>query len=228
MGILLGNLFSPIGMAVTGALAQTYSTNRALIEQGKANQQTLHNYIKSMNYSFQNLEQERLDVFTATIDDLEKTRRQGTRMESMVNAAVEEGLSAGGRTAMLLKRSAAADTDRALTSIKDNYRKKMNEIDLNKESAALNANAGIAGIQDVAKPSLFGTLANVATAYYQGRSTQDSLHAIRNHAALTPTYKTYATDWTSIFPQRDAYRHTFERRNPYDNYRMNLPFLSPF
>lgn len=205
-------------ISTVGFLTQTYATNSALIAQGRANQESAKNYIKTMNYTFQNLEQERLDAFNATVSDLEKTKLQGRRMESMVNAAVEEGMSGGGRTADLLKRSAASDTARAVISIKDNHRRKMNEIDLNKEAALLNAHTGIKSIQDVKAPSLLGTLVGLAGAYYQGKTADDQIRTIRNKAGVDIPYKTYATDWNAMLGKRDNFTFDFSAKNPYDKY----------
>lgn len=198
-------------IAVGSALIGAYSRNNALIAQGRANQMQALNYIKSMNYNFQSLEQERRDAFEATVEDLEKTQLQGNRMESSVSAAVNEGLEGGGRTADLLKRGSEADTARALISIKDNYRKKSNEIDLNKESVLMNTEGQMKSIQNVEKPSLLGTVFGLATGYLQGRMTEETLKAMRNHAGvgkdytkstsnfkMKSYYSTYNTDWLGI------------------------------
>lgn len=213
-----------VALSITSFLTSTYANNQALIAQGRANQQTARNYLKTMNYSFQNLEQERLDTFESTVSDLEKTKLQGNRMEGMVNAAVNESLEGGGRTADLLKRGASADTARATGSIKDNYRKKMNEIDLNKEASLLNAVSGIKSIQDVQKPSLLGTLVGLAGAYYQGKTTDDSIRAIRNKAGVgsaystVQPYKVHTIDWNAMFGKPDTMQFDFTYKNPFDRW----------
>ena len=117
-------------LAVTGALLNYQGQWDNYDAQMKANKETYNNYVKSMNYSLMNQEMERRDAYEATIDSLMSTKLHGARLESQVNAAVSESMA--GRTAGLLKRSAANDTSRALGSIKANYALKSNEIDLNK------------------------------------------------------------------------------------------------
>lgn len=171
-----------MAMAIGSAVMGVYSQNKALEAQAQANYQTSKNYITSMNFSFQNLEQERMDAFEATIDDLQKTKLQGYRQVSGVEAAVNEGLAGGGRTADLIKRAAHADVKRATDSIKDNYARKSNEIDLNKEAALVNAKMQTSSIQQVKKPSLLSTVFQLGTAYLGAMQTQDSLSAIKHTA----------------------------------------------
>lgn len=166
-------------LAVGSALVGTYAQNKSLEAQARANVQTAKNIITSMNYSFQNLEQERADAFDATIADLQKIRLQGGRLTSQVAAAVNEGLAGGGRTANLLKRSVQADTNRALSSSRDNYRRKSNEIDLNKEAQAMDAKGRLSSIAQVQKPSLWSTIFKVGAAYYGAKQTEDSIQGIR-------------------------------------------------
>jgi len=73
-------------IAIASSIFGVYAQNKALEAQGRANLQTARNMITSMNYSLQNLEQERRDVFEATVQELEKTQLQGRRL----TASVEE------------------------------------------------------------------------------------------------------------------------------------------
>lgn len=182
-----------MGMAFTMAstIFGIYSQNKALEAQGRANLATARSMVTSMNYSLQNLEQERRDIFEATVQELERTQLQGRRLTSSVSAAVSEGLQGGGRTANLLVRSAEADTHRATASVKDNYQKKSNEVDLNKEAALLNTRAQIRSIREVQKPSLLGTIAQLGTAYLGARQEQERINLLRKQAGVgderTPT-----------------------------------------
>lgn len=173
-----------MGLAVSlaGTAFSIYSQNRALEAQGRANAETARSMVQSMNYQLQNLEQARRDTFEATIAELEKVQLQGKRLTSYVNAAVHEGLMGGGRTAALLKRSGEADIQRTRASIKDNYQKKSNEIDQNKEAALLNARAQIRSIHDVEKPSLLGTALQFGTAYIGAKQQQDQINMLRLNA----------------------------------------------
>ena len=178
MGLMVGLSLAQTGMNI-------YAQNKGLEAQAQANVQTARNMVKSMNFSFQNLEQERRDSFEATVQELEKVQLQGRRMESSVNAAINEGLAGGGRTAHLLSRAAQADTDRALSSTRDNYSKKSNEIDLNKEATLLNTKTQISSIPQVKKPYLFGTLLQFGAAFLQGGQQQEQLDGMRHSAGIT-------------------------------------------
>ena len=175
-----------MGMAFTMAstIFGIYSQNKALEAQGRANVATARSMVQSMNYSLQNLEQERRDIFEATVQELERTQLQGRRLTASVDAAVHEGLQGGGRTADLLMRSGRADTHRAMASVKDNYQKKSNEVDLNKEAALMNTKAQIRSIRDVQKPSLLGTIAQIGTAYLGARQEQERINLLRKQAGV--------------------------------------------
>ena len=175
-----------MGMAFTMAstIFGIYSQNKALEAQGHANLATARSMVTSMNYSLQNLEQERRDIFEATVQELERTQLQGRRLTSSVSAAVSEGLQGGGRTANLLVRSAEADTHRATASVKDNYQKKSNEVDLNKETTLMNTRAQIRSIREVQKPSLLGTIAQLGTAYLGARQEQEKINLLRKQAGV--------------------------------------------
>lgn len=172
-----------IGLPIASALMQTYSANRQLEQQAQANVQTAKNIILSMNYAFQNAEQERQDAFEATIAELENIKLQGNRQTASVEAAVSEDLGSG-RTADLINRSARADVNRALGSTKANYQKRSNEIDLNKETTLLNAKQQINSIQDVKKPSLLSTLVNIGAAYYQAKGTMEAIDIVKRQAGV--------------------------------------------
>lgn len=175
-----------MGVAFTlgSSLLGVYSQNKALEAQGRANRETARSMVQSMNYNLQNLEQERRDIFEATVQELERTQMQGRRLSSSVNAAVNEGLSGGGRTASLLMRSSEADTNRAAQSVKDNYQKRSNEIDLNKEATLLNTRAQIRSIREVQKPSFLGTLVSLGTAYLGAKQEQEKIKLMRAQAGV--------------------------------------------
>ena len=231
----MGTTFGAV-LSIGAPLLQAYEQRKALAAQGEANVQQARNYITQMNFSFQNLEQERMDAFEQAVSDLEKTKLQGKRLEAQVAAAVNEGLEGGGRTADLLKRAAEADTNRATASIKDNYRKKSNEVDLNKEAALVNAKMSIKSIRDVEAPSLWSTVFNVAASYYNFRRGQDTITAMRNSADVgvrggggTPVsagsgggvydqmyrYQNYTTDWSGLFGSSYSQRFNFSPKNPF-------------
>ena len=88
--------------------------------------------IRELNYSWQNYEAERTDAFDAAVQEIENTRINALGLNSAVKGAVIENMS-GNNTARLLVRNAEGDTARAVASIQDNYGRKSNEIDLNKD-----------------------------------------------------------------------------------------------
>lgn len=106
-----------------------------------------------MNYAFQNYELERQDAYDAAVNDIIKTRINQMQLNSQVNAAIAEGYAGGGRTANRLMRAAEADTSRTVASIQDNYSRKSNEVDLNKESTLLSTKDYIANLQEQGKIS---------------------------------------------------------------------------
>ncbi len=173
--LLLGGLFAGSSML------QISAENKALKAQGQANVETAINYIKSMNYSLANLEVEREDAFDATVNDLMKNAFQGHRQERMVEAAVNEGVgNGGGRTAQLLKRMTAMDTNRALASIKENYMRRSNEIDINKEATMLNADRQVKSIRNVEKPSVLSSIFRIGTGFLQGMGYGEQIETMRH------------------------------------------------
>ena len=114
-----------IGGNYLGQKAQYEQAQAQIDAQGKA-------AITKMNYAFQNYEQERIDAFDNAVAEITKVRQNAQQLNSGVKAAVAE--NASGRTANLIVRAVEGDTARAVGSVKDNYVRKSNEIDLNKEA----------------------------------------------------------------------------------------------
>ena len=233
--------------AIIGSLMSVANQNKALAAQSRANAQTARSYIHSMNYNLQGLEQQRRDAFEAAIQELEKTKLQGNRQEAGVVAAVNEGIAGGGRTARLLVRSAEADTNRAVSAVKSNYRKKSNEIDLNREAALFNGRQAVASVPQIEAPSFLSTVLQLGTAYYNTKQTLDSISAIRTQAGVsgganggvsssstfspmfTPTTSSsgnYAMnlDWEKMFGSVDK-KYTFSYSNPYTQGKQQLSYF---
>lgn len=118
--------------------------------------------ITEMNYTFQNYEQERTDAFDAAVAKLEQVQHNALQLNSGVQAAVNENQS--GRTANLIVRNTWGDTNRTKTSIKDNYLRQSNEIDLNKESKLKSTKAYINNLNASAPkmPSAFSNFLSTA------------------------------------------------------------------
>lgn len=188
---------SPLLMVGSTAMG-IISENKQLQAQGRANVQQARNYVTSMNYSLQNLEHERSDAFDATVNDLMKIRMQGSRQAAMVNSAVNEELAGGGRTAALIKRSAEADINRAAESSSDNYARKSNEIDLNKEATLRNTKGQMASISNVESPSFLGNAMRLGASYIGAKQTADAISAIRGQAGVGKSAMQNTTQQTML------------------------------
>ena len=179
----MGAVEAMTALSVGGAMMGISDQMDAYQATQDANWKTYHNYVKSMNYSLMNQEMERREAFEATIDELTNTKLQGSRLESQVNAAVNEAMQ--GRTANLIKRSAALETLRSTGQAKANYASRSNEIDLNKDTTKLNTVAQINSIQNVEPPSPWASLFSIGTAFMQGQTTGMQLKAMQTKAGIT-------------------------------------------
>lgn len=131
-------------------------------EQAKAYQAQLDAQAKAavteMNFAFQNYEAERTDAFDQTVADIMKIRQNSMQLNSGVKTAVNENMS--GRTANLLVRNVEGDTARAVGSAKDNYSRKANEIDLNKEATLRSTKSYIDNL-NASAPKMPSALSNI-------------------------------------------------------------------
>lgn len=135
------------------------------------------NATTNMNFAFQNYELERTDAFDAAVNDIIKVRQNAMQLNSNVEASVAEEIG-GGRTAMLLTRAVQGDTARAVASTQDNYSRKSNEVDLNKEAQAKQTHMAIDNINKSAPqmPSRFTNfLTTAGTALSAYTSAQDTI-----------------------------------------------------
>ena len=144
-----------IGGSYLGQRAQYKQAQAQMDAQAKA-------AITQMNYAYQNYEQERTDAFDAAVAEITKTRQNALQLNSAVKAAVNE--NASGRTANMIVRSVEGDTARAVASVKDNYARKSNEIDLNEDATFKSTTSYIDNL-NASAPKMPGRLANfVSTA----------------------------------------------------------------
>lgn len=121
------------GMGTALEIGGNYLGQRAAYKQAQAQiDAQAKAAITQMNYAFQNYEQERTDAFDSAVSEIMETRTNAQQLNSGVKAAIAE--NATGRTAGLLMRTTEGDTARTISSIKDNYDRKSNEVDLNKEN----------------------------------------------------------------------------------------------
>lgn len=135
-----------------------YLSQKAMYEAGQATiDAQAKAAITEMNYAFQGYEQERVDAFDSTVAELMKARQNALRLNSGVRAAVNENVS--GRTGNLLVRAAEGDAAEVAASIKDNYARKSNEIDLNKEATLKSTQSYIDNL-NASAPKMPSRLAN--------------------------------------------------------------------
>lgn len=118
--------------------------------------------ITEMNYAFQDYEDERVNAFDSAVAEIDRTRNNSLQLESGVRAAVAENMQ--GRTANLIVRDVEGDTARATSSIKENYKRKSNEIDKNKERTYLTTQARLRNLEASAPqmPSRFANFLGFA------------------------------------------------------------------
>ena len=170
-----------VGLQVAGNYMGQRATTKAA--QAQMNQQAQTAFTK-MNYAFQDYEIERVDAFDAAVAELDKVSHNAMRVNSGVEAAVNETMS--GRTAKMLVRNVEGDTARTKASIKDNFARKSTEIDLNKERSLLSTKDYINNLNASAPkmPSRFSnaisTAGIVLNSYTQ---TQNQRQSVKNTGA---------------------------------------------
>lgn len=143
-----------VGMQTLSSYLGQKSTARSAQEMMNAQAKAA---IREMNYNISNLEQERTDAFDHAVADISNVRLNSLQLNSGVKAAVNETMS--GRTANLIVRATEGDTARAVASIQDNYDRKSNEVDLNRERAMLSTEAYLQNLNNSA-PKMPSRLAN--------------------------------------------------------------------
>ena len=127
-----------------------------------AKKQEATNIIRSTNYQLQDFEINRKDNFDAAVMEIMKVQQNAKSLNASVSHAVQED-QGDGRTASMITRSTLGDTARTTDSIKDNYGRLSNEIDLNKERTLMGANQQLDGIKISNKPSFLPYLLNSAS-----------------------------------------------------------------
>ena len=170
-----------VGLQVAGNYMGQRATAKAA--QAQMNQQAQTAFTK-MNYAFQDYEIERVDAFDAAVAELDKVSHNAMRVNSGVEAAVNETMS--GRTAKMLVRNVEGDTARTKASTKDSFARKSTEIDLNKERSLLSTKDYINNLNASAPkmPSRFSnaisTAGIVLNSYTQ---TQNQRQSVKNTGA---------------------------------------------
>lgn len=163
--------------------------------------------IREMNYNIVKLEQERTDAFDLAVADISNVRLNSLQLNSGVKAAVNETMS--GRTANLIVRATEGDTARAVASIQDNYDRKSNEVDLNRERAVLSTEAYLKNLNASApkmpsRLSNFMSFAGSALGAYasvnRGGNSKNTNNSASNPTGVQWTYDNYKAGLLPISP----------------------------
>lgn len=150
---------------------QIYQRNKAMAQQAQS--QATDN-IFEMNNSLMNYEQERQDAYDEAVNSIMKTQQNALQLNSQVEAAVAEDFVGGGRTADQITRSSYADTARNIASIQDNYKRKSNEIDLNKYAVTKSTARTNSALAKSAKPNRWADILELgSTAFSAYQTAQD-------------------------------------------------------
>lgn len=116
--------------------------------------------IKTMNYSLGNFENERRNAFEASVNQLTAIRLQARGLEASVENTTGEYQN--GKTAKLLVRSVKADGLRTSSQVKDNFIRKSDEIDQNKERVSLSTMEYLSKLETPRIPTLLGGILSQA------------------------------------------------------------------
>lgn len=160
-------------------LSSVKASKAAEKAQIEANKRTATGYMQQMNYTFQNAEIQRQSLFASAIDELTKVRRQATRQQASILAAVGEAQGYG-RTANAISRVAKGDEARTAGSIAQNYHIKMNEIDLNKEAALISTKNAIDSIPAVSRRTTASYFMEGLGTYYNFLKEKEGLEALQS------------------------------------------------
>lgn len=147
----------------------------------KAQERKRKNALITMNYAFQNLESSRQDAFDGAVSDLEKIRMNTRGLQKGVEASVAQDIGEG-RTARAINRATRAEALRAEGSVKDNYERQSNEVDLNKEQQYLNTKTYIESLVMPSLPSFTDVATDLAQGYLSYRAERYS----NKHKPINP------------------------------------------
>ena len=182
-----------IGLQALGTYGNWKAEREQAIATGKQMSEQATNAIRSMNYAFQNFEQERQDSFEAAMANLEKLDVNTRGLQGAVNAAVSEDMG-DSNTGRLLSRATHAEALRTALMEKTNFKRKSNEIDLNKEQQLLYTKSYTAGLHPPSMPSkgaLFSRLLQTGfSAYNQAKDIEHyrKTHYYTDNALSTTSY----------------------------------------
>lgn len=133
--------------------------------------------IKTMNYSLGNFENERRNAFEASVNQLTAIRLQARGLEASVENTTGEYQN--GKTAKLLVRSVKADGLRTANQVKDNFIRKSDEIDQNKERVSLSTMEYLSKLETPRIPTLLGGILSQAGQIMQSYNAYKNMNMDR-------------------------------------------------
>lgn len=193
-----------VGLALKalGTYGQWRAERQQAIAVGKQMAEQATNAIRSMNYAFQNYEQERKDAFDGAVANLEKMLINTRGLQGSVDNAVSEEMG-DSNTGRLLSRSVHAESLRASLSEKMNYERKSNEVDLNKEQQLVYTKSYTSGLHPPKVPSTMNLLHRLfigSVDYFQQQKQVEQFRKLHN-------YEDQGTD--QQWGNRNGYVNTF-------------------
>lgn len=191
------------GISTGLQVAGDYMGQRA---QAKAAQATMNAQAKAaiteMNWNIMDLEQQRTDAFDQAVVEISNTRLNSMQLNSGVKVAVNETMN--GRTANLIVRAAEGDTARAVSSIQDNYQRKSNEVDLNRERQVKSTHEFLENL-NASAPKMPSRFTNFLSSAATGLSNYTQAKNIMNTQKITcgigKTAKTATKTWVGNAPR---------------------------
>lgn len=169
--------FGPMVQGILGGIGTLVGASAS----ASAAKSQIKGAVTAMNFNLQNLEQQRRDAYDAAVNEIMENQMSSRRLQGSVEAATATDLPGGGRTADLIRRSVKADELRATGSIKDNYARQSDEINLNREAVAKNTQAQTKAIAKSTKYNNLTTLLGLAntgvTAWNQHSTLQNEAKA---------------------------------------------------
>ena len=193
MGTGVNQLMSAGGLASTGSLGANskigmgidlwsmYSNYMSQRRQAEAQADQIiaqaKGAIKTMNYSLGNFENERRNAFEASVNQLTAIRLQARGLEASVENTTGEYQN--GKTAKLLVRSVKADGLRTTAQVKDNYIRKSDEIDQNKERVFLSTREYLSHLETPRIPTLLGGILSQAGQIIQSYNAYKNMNTDR-------------------------------------------------
>lgn len=169
---------SPTAALAAGMGMKAYGVYSGWKAQDAYAAQQRKDVIAEINQQIQNSNEERRDAYDAAVTEMMKADQNALQLNSQTEAAVNEDYAGGGRTADAIMRHSVADNARYNESIKDNYRRKLNEILLNREATIKSGYNKINSIKGTTRKSRFADVLGLAS---EGLSAYNTYQGIMDN-----------------------------------------------